>query len=55
VVSDVTISQPDVIEMIEDVAAKLAGGDTTQAVAIAPRNLLGSTTRGETLFGANPG
>jgi hypothetical protein len=51
----VLTSQPDVVDLIEEVAEKLTGGDTTEAVVIALRSLLASTTRKGTLFGANPG
>jgi hypothetical protein len=51
----VTINRPDVVDLIEDAAEKLTGGDTTEAVALALRTLLAKTERTGTLFGANPG
>jgi len=51
----VTISRPDVIAMIEDAAKKLAGGNKTQAVALAMRRLLDQDARADSLFGAHRG
>lgn len=51
----VTISRPDVIDLIEDAAKKLTGGNTTEAVALAMRTLLAGTERSGSLFGAHPG
>jgi hypothetical protein len=47
----VTISRPDVIAMIEEAAKKLAGGNKTEAVALAMRCLLDR----DSLFGAHRG
>ncbi len=55
VVSVVTISRPDVIDLIEDAAEKLTGGDKIEAVALAVRTLLAGTERTGSLFGAHPG
>jgi hypothetical protein len=52
---EVTISRPDVVAMIEEAAARLTGGDETEAVALAVRRLLASDTRSGTLFGRQPG
>jgi hypothetical protein len=38
--SVVTINRPDVITLIEEVAAKMTGGNKTEAVALAMRKLL---------------
>ena len=51
----VTISRPDVIAMIEEAAKKLAGGNKTQAVALAMRRLLDQDARADSLFGAHRG
>ena len=51
----VTISRPDVIAMIEEAAKKLAGGNKTEAVALAMRRLLDQDARAGSLFGAHPG
>jgi hypothetical protein len=54
-VSVVTINRPDVINLIEDAAKKLTGGNKTEAVALAMRGLLAKTERTGSLFGADPG
>jgi hypothetical protein len=52
----VTISRPDVIAMIEEAAKRLAGGNKTEAVALAMRRLLDEDARGGgSLFGAHRG
>jgi hypothetical protein len=51
----VTISRPDVIAMIEEAAKKLAGGNKTEAVALAMRHLLDQDARAGSLFGAHRG
>jgi hypothetical protein len=51
----VTISRPDVIAMIEEAAKKLAGGNKTEAVALAMRRLLDQDARAGSLFGAHRG
>jgi hypothetical protein len=51
----VTIDRPDVVELIEEAAEKLTGGNKTEAVALAMRRLLQSTARAGSLFGAHPG
>jgi hypothetical protein len=51
----VTINRPDVIAMIETAAKRLAGGNKTEAVALAMRRLLEAEARTGSLFGAHPG
>lgn len=51
----VTITRPDVIALIEEAAKKLAGGNKTQAVALAMRRLLEEDARAGSLFGAHCG
>jgi hypothetical protein len=51
----VTISRPDVIAMIEEAAKKLAGGNKTEAVALAMRRLLDQDARAGSLFAAHRG
>jgi hypothetical protein len=51
----VTITRPDVIALIEEAAKKLAGGNKTQAVALAMRRLLDEDARTGSLFGAHRG
>jgi hypothetical protein len=51
----VTINRPDVIAMIEEAAKKLAGGNKTEAVALAMRRLLDQDARTGSLFGAHRG
>ncbi|HYH23265.1 MAG TPA: type II toxin-antitoxin system VapB family antitoxin [Azospirillum sp.] len=50
----VTINRPDVVSLIEQ-AAKLTGGNKTEAVAMALRRLLEQEARSGSLFGARPG
>lgn len=51
----VTINRPDVVALIEEAAAKLTGGNKTEAVALAVRRLLQQDTRKGSLFGAHHG
>lgn len=51
----VTINRPDVVELIEQVAQRLTGGNKTEAIALAMRRLLEHHARGGILFGAHPG
>ena len=51
----VTINRPDVVALIEEAAAKLTGGNKTEAVAVAIRRLLEQQERKGSLFGAHPG
>jgi hypothetical protein len=51
----VTINRPDVIALIEEAAKKLAGGNKTEAVALAMRQLLERDARAGSLFGAHRG
>ena len=51
----VTINRPDVISLIEDVAAKLTRGNKTEAVALAMRRLLDQEARAGSLFAAHRG
>jgi hypothetical protein len=51
----VTITRPDVIALIEEVAKKLTSGNKTEAVALAMRRLLEQDARTGSLFGAHPG
>lgn len=51
----VTINRKDVIELIEQAALKLTGGNKTEAVALALRRLLDQDARAGDLFGANKG
>ncbi len=51
----VTINRPDVVALIEIAANKLAGGNKTEAVALAMRRLLEQEARSGSLFGAHPG
>jgi hypothetical protein len=53
--SVVTINRADVVELIEHAAAKLTGGNKTEAVALAMRRLLDQEARAGSLFGAHPG
>lgn len=50
----VTINRPDVVSLIEE-AAKLTGGNKTEAVALAMRRLIEQHARSGSLFGAHPG
>lgn len=51
----VTINRPDVVGLIEAAAAKLTGGNKTEAVALGMRRLLEQEARAGSLFGAHPG
>jgi hypothetical protein len=53
--SVVTIDRPDVVALIERAAAKLTGGNNTEAVALAMRRLLEEDARSGPLFAAHPG
>ena len=53
--SVVTINRRDVIDLIEQAAEKLTGGNKTEAVALAMRRLLEQDARAGSLFGAHPG
>jgi hypothetical protein len=51
----VTINRPDVVELIEQVAQRLTGGNKTEAIALAMRRLLEQNAREGSLFGAHRG
>lgn len=51
----VTINRPDVIDMIERVAARETGGNKTEAVALAMRRMLDPAERTGTPFGCGKG
>jgi hypothetical protein len=51
----VTINRPDVVSLIETAANRLTGGNKTEAVALAMRQLLERHARADSLFGAHPG
>jgi hypothetical protein len=51
----VTINRPDVVALIERAAARLTGGNKTEAVALAMRRLLEADARSGSLFGAHKG
>jgi hypothetical protein len=51
----VTISRRDAVELIEQAAGKLTGGNKTEAVALALRLLLERGARAGDLFGAHKG
>jgi len=51
----ITINRPDVVALVETAAAKLTGGNKTEAVALAVRRLLDAEARTGSLFGARPG
>jgi hypothetical protein len=51
----VTINRPDVVSLIETAANRLTGGNKTEAVALALRQLLERHARAGSLFGAHPG
>ncbi len=51
----VTINRPEVVALIETAAQKLTGGNKTEAVALALRNLLEKNERKGSLFGMNAG
>lgn len=53
--SVVTINRPDVIADIELAAARLTGGNKTEAVALAVRRLLDAEARTGSLFGRHRG
>ena len=53
--SVVTINRRDVIDLIEQAAERLTGGNKTEAVALAMRRLLEQDARAGSLFGAHPG
>ncbi len=51
----VTINRPDVVQLIETAARALTGGNKTEAVAKALRQLMDRELRNQPLFGAHPG
>ena len=51
----VTISRRDAVDLIEQAALKLTGGNKTEAVALALRLLLDRDARAGDLFGAHKG
>ena len=51
----ITINRSDVVALVEKAAAKLTGGNKTEAVALAMRRLLESDARSGSLFGARAG
>ena len=51
----VTINRPDVVAQIEALAARLTGGNKTEVVALALRNLDERDARVGSLFGAHKG
>jgi hypothetical protein len=53
--ASVIITHPDVIALIEEVAAKVTHGNKTEAVALAMRRLLDQEARAGSLFGAHRG
>lgn len=53
--NSVTIRRRDAVELIEQAAAKLTGGDKTEVVALALRRLLDRGPRAGELFGAHKG
>jgi len=53
--SVVTINRPDVVARIEALAIRLTGGNKTEVVALALRNLEERDARSGSLFGANRG
>ncbi len=53
--SVITINRPDVVALIEEAAAKLTGGNKTEAVAQAMRSLLQNQERKGSLFGRHRG
>ncbi len=54
-VNVVTINRPDVVARIEVLANRLTGGNKTEVVALALRNLEERDARSGSLFGANRG
>ena len=51
----ITINRPDVVALIDEAAKKITGGNKTEAVALAVRQLLERGARSSTLFGAHKG
>jgi len=51
----VTINRPDVVALVEVAAAKLTGGNKTEAIALGMQRLLAGEARVGSLFGAHPG
>jgi hypothetical protein len=51
----VTINRPDVVALVEKAAAKLTGGNKTEAIALGMQRLLAGEARSGSLFGAHPG
>ena len=51
----VTIRRRDAVDLIEQAALKLTGGNKTEAVALALRRLLDRDARAGDLFGAHKG
>ncbi len=51
----ITINRPDVVALVEEVAKKLTGGNTTEAVALGMRRLLEQEARSGSLFRAHSG
>ena len=51
----VTISRRDAVDLIDQAALKLTGGNKTEAVALALRLLLDRDARAGDLFGAHKG
>jgi hypothetical protein len=51
----VTISLRDAVELIEQAALKLTGGNKTEVVALGMQRLLEAHARGGALFGAHRG
>jgi hypothetical protein len=55
VASVVTINRPEVVALIEEAARRLTGGNKTEVVALAVRQLLEQNARKGSLFGAHRG
>ena len=51
----VTINRPDVVAQIEALASRFTGGNKTEVVALALRNLEERDARSGSLFGAHRG
>jgi len=51
----VTINRPEVVALIETAANRLTGGNKTEAVALAVRQLLEQNARSGSMLGAHPG
>jgi hypothetical protein len=51
----ITINRPEVVDLIETVAARMTGGNKTEAVRLAMTRLLESRERPGSLFGAHSG